>query len=102
MIVLASEDSDARVSIFVEAMNKESLGGAPGTEISLTSFNVTPVVSPSPLVELTTPSYFWSILVEIVTVVAYMHSENQCVNHSSDMQARTIEPARCCRMRSDS
>ena len=90
------------MSILVEAMNKESLRGAPGAEISLTSFKVTPVVSPSPPVELTTPSYFWPILVEIVTVVPYMHSENQCVNHSSDMQARTIKPVRGCRMRSGS
>ena len=58
LTALASAGPDAHVSMLVEAMKMESLRGAPGTDISLTSFNVTPVVSPSPLVEPTTPSYF--------------------------------------------
>ena len=58
LTALASAGPDAHVSILVEAMKMESLRGAPGTVISLTSFNDTPVVSPSPVVELTAPSYF--------------------------------------------
>lgn len=52
----ASAGPDDQVSILVEAMKRESLRGPPGLVISFTSFNVTPVVSPSPLVEPTTPS----------------------------------------------
>ena len=69
LTALESAGPEAHVSILVEAMNTESFRGAPETEISLTSFNVTPVISPSPLVELMAPSYFWPVLVEIVTVV---------------------------------
>lgn len=52
----ASAGPDCHPSIFVEAIKIWSLRGAPGFEISLTSLRVTPVVSPSPLVERTTPS----------------------------------------------
>jgi hypothetical protein len=52
----ASAGPDDQVSMLVEAMKSESLRGAPGLVISFTSFNVTPVVSPSPPVEPTTPS----------------------------------------------
>ena len=69
LTALASAGPDPHVSILVEATKMESLRGAPGAEISLTSFNVTPVVSPSPPVEPTTPSYFCPVLVDIVTVV---------------------------------
>lgn len=58
LTALASAGPDAHVSILVEGMKMESLRGAPGMEISLTSFNVTPIVSPSALVELMAPSYF--------------------------------------------
>lgn len=43
-------------SILVAAMKTESFSGAPGLEISLASLRVTPVVSPSPVVEPITPS----------------------------------------------
>jgi hypothetical protein len=55
--------------MLVEAMKTWSLRGAPGLLISLTSFKVTPVVSPSPLVDATTPSYRWEVFVRSVTVV---------------------------------
>lgn len=58
LTALASAGPDAHVSMLVEAMKMESLRGAPGAVISLTSFNDTPVASPSLPVELTTPSYF--------------------------------------------
>jgi hypothetical protein len=66
---LASAGPDVHVSMLVEAMKSWSLSGAPGLEISLTSFNVIPVVSPSPLVEEMTPSYREAVLVRSVIVV---------------------------------
>lgn len=51
-----SAGPEDQVSMLVEAMKSESLIGAPGLEISFTSLSVTPVVSPSPLVEAMTPS----------------------------------------------
>lgn len=53
---LASAGPELQDSILVEAMNSVSLRGAPRFVISLTSFSVTPVVLPSPLVEKITPS----------------------------------------------
>jgi hypothetical protein len=102
LTALASAGPDAHVSILVEAMKMESLRGAPGRENSLASFNVTPVVSPSPPVEPTTPSYFWPVLVEIVTVVPWIHSENQGVITTGMTNARTIKPVRDCMVRSGS
>jgi hypothetical protein len=52
----ASAGPDDQLSMFVEAMKSWSFKGVPALLISFTSFNVTPVVSPSPLVEATTPS----------------------------------------------
>jgi hypothetical protein len=43
-------------SILVDAMKTESFSGAPGMDISLASLRVTPVVSPSAVVEATSAS----------------------------------------------
>ena len=47
---LESAGPDTHVSTLAEGMKRESFRGAPGTEISLASFDFTPVVSPLPLV----------------------------------------------------
>ena len=53
---LASAGPDCQFSMFAEGTKIESLRGVPGFEISLASFRVTPVVSPSGLVDEMTPS----------------------------------------------
>jgi hypothetical protein len=55
--ILASAGPDCQVSMLVEGIKNDSLSGAPGFEISLTSLRVTPAVSPSLAVEEMTPSY---------------------------------------------
>ena len=52
----ASAGPEAQESKFVAATKRASLMGAPGTEMSLTSRRVTPLVSPSAAVDATTPS----------------------------------------------
>jgi hypothetical protein len=54
---LASAGPDCQVSMLVEETKNDSLSGAPGFEISLTSLRVTPAVSPSLAVDEMTPSY---------------------------------------------
>lgn len=71
LVSLASAGPEDQVSILVEAMNNWSLRGAPGFVSSLASLRVTPGVSPSPLVEPTTPSYRCEVFVKSVTVVPY-------------------------------
>ena len=61
--------------MLVDAMNRVSLSGAPGLEISRTSRRVTPVVLPSPEVEDMTPSYRWEVFVDRVIVVPCMGKE---------------------------
>ena len=62
--------------MFVAAMKNVSLRAAPGLDTSLTSLRVTPWVSPSALVESTTPSKRTLVLVEIVTVVPCERAKN--------------------------
>ena len=53
---LASAGPECQFSMLAEAMKRESLRGVPGFKISLTSFRVTPAVSPSGLVVEMAPS----------------------------------------------
>lgn len=55
--ILASAGPDCQVSMLVEGMKNDSLSGAPGFEISLTSLRIIPLVSPSLAVDEMTPSY---------------------------------------------
>jgi len=53
---LASAGPDCQESMLEDGMNRMSLSGVPGFEISFASLSVTPGLSPSGLVDETTPS----------------------------------------------